>query len=157
MALHFELNSLSMISTRYWHFSENFQKLQKQTVVQWGDIISRQLSVQDFVRFIGRVFFMKLSLIEVSFSWLNENLFLLKWHNKSRTTNFFYGTLHPSNPAQFQFFPHPVTILGYCFSEGFQLELRSNVSFGVDNLKKHSVYIFTGFVVLTKGTKLFKW
>ena len=26
---------------------------------------------------------MKLSLTEVSFSWLNENLFLLKWHNKS--------------------------------------------------------------------------
>ena len=146
------------ISTHYWHFSEKFQKLQKQTVVQWGDIISRQLSVQDFVRFIGRVFLMKLSLIEVSFSWLNENLFLLKLRNKSRTINVFHGTIRPSNPAQFQFFPHPVRILGYYFSDGFHLELRSNVSFGVDNLKKQNVNIFiAGFVVLTKGTKLFKW
>ena len=102
-------------------------------------------------------FFMKLSLIEVSFSRLNENLFFLKLHNKSHTTNVFYGTIHPSNPAQFQFFPHPVIILAYCFSDGFQLELRDYVSSGVDNLKKHIVYIFTGFVVLTKGTKLFKW
>ena len=46
MDLHFELNSLSMISTPYWHFTENFQKIQKQTVVQWGDTISGQLSVQ---------------------------------------------------------------------------------------------------------------
>ena len=112
--------------------------------------------MQDFVRLIGRVFFFKLSLIEVSFSWLNENLFLLKLHNKSCTTNVFYGTIRVSNPAQFHFFPHPVRILGYCFSDGFHLELRSNVSFIVDNLKKHNVYIFTDFVELTKGTKLFK-
>ena len=112
--------------------------------------------MQDFVRLIGRVFFIKLSLIEVSFSWLNENFFLLKLHNKSRTINIFYGTIHSSNPAQFQFFPHPVRILGYCFSDGFHLKIRRNVSFCVDNLKKHNVYIFTGFVVLTKGTKLFK-
>ena len=64
--------------TRYWHLTEKFQKLQKQTVVQWGDTISRQLSVQDFVRLIGRVFFFKISLIEVSFSWLNENLFFVQ-------------------------------------------------------------------------------
>ena len=56
MALHFELNSLYMISTRYWHFGEKFQKLQKQTVVEWGDTISRQLSVKNFVRLIGTVF-----------------------------------------------------------------------------------------------------
>ena len=95
---------------------------------------------------------MKLSLTEVSFSWLNENLFLLKWHNKSFSMIQFI----PQIPHNFNFSPHPVRILGYCFSDGFQLELRSNVSFGVDNLNKHNLYIFTGFVVLTKGTKLLK-
>ena len=102
-------------------------------------------------------FFMKFTLIEVSFSWLNENLFSLKFHNNSRTINVFYGTIRPSNPAQFQFFLHPVRILGYYYSGGFHLELRSNLSFVVDNLKKHNVYLFTSFVVLTKETKLFKW
>ena len=95
---------------------------------------------------------MKLSLIEVSFSWLNENLFLLKLHNKR-----FLRYNSSIKSRTILIFPHPVRILGYCFNDSFHLELQSNVAFGVDNLKKHNVYIFTGFVALTTGTKLFKW
>ena len=71
---------------------------------------------------------MKFTLIEVSFSWLNENLFSLKLHNHSRTINVFYGTIRPSNPAQFQFFPHPVLSesLVITLVAAFILELRSN-------------------------------
>jgi len=88
MALHFELNSLSMISTRYWHFSESFQKLQKQTVNQWGDTLSGQLSVQDFVRPIGRVFFLW------SYRWP-------KYPPPGSTRTFFCwnGTINPAQPT----------------------------------------------------------
>ena len=88
MALHFELNSLSMISTRYWHFTEKFQKLQKQTVVQWGDTISRQLSLQDFVRLIGRVSLW-------SYGWL-------KYPSPGSTRTFFCWNC-TINPAQSTF------------------------------------------------------
>ena len=67
---------------------------------------------------------MKLSLIgaKVSLSEFNENLFCVEIpHNRC-----FQPTIRPSNATQFQFFPLPVRILGYC--GGFHLERRSNVS-----------------------------
>ena len=135
----------SVFSRHVTDTTVKFQKLQKQTVVQWDHTILEQT-----FRALQRLL-VERSIRSISYEIIADRGkgFLLLTQREPFFVEIVEEILHnrrvlPHNSSlksrTFQFFPHPIRILNYCFSGGFHLEHCSDVSFG-DNKETQCVLL----------------